>query len=429
MRIDLSNPDLYSKLYLPIITNRDRYLLMYGGRDSAKSHTASQKIIFNILNEKYCKVVCLRKIFADIKDSQFSKLASIIKAWGLEDLFHQTKSPLEITCKLNGNQILARGLDRPSKTKSVDDPTIVWFEEADEIGYKDYISTNTSIRGSNTLLQLILTFNPESEDGWINKEFFPPKSTYENKTDRFHYVESIKPKTTILHSTYLDNEFCTEDRAEVYQGLKNTLNNDDNFYKVYCLGLWGAALRGLIYNNWKLVDKMPDMAERKYSGYALDFGFTNDPTAILEMAFAHGEIWIKEICYKTELVNVSPNMPSIEREFKKIGIKREEITADSAEPKSIAELKGAGFNVKGAVKGKDSVSQGIDIMKRYPINIIKGSVNVVKELKAYRYVETKDGDLQNKPIDAFNHALDCARYWALRYLPKKRKGGIGITVA
>ena len=122
-------------------------------------------------------------------------------------------------------------------------------------------------------------------------------------------------------------------------------------------------------------------------------------------------------------------MPSIEKEFKRIGIKKEEITADSAEPKSIEELRGAGFNIKGAVKGPDSISQGIDILKRYPINIVKGSVNIIKELKAYRYAETKDGDLQNKPIDAFNHALDAARYWALRYLPKRQKGEIGITWA
>jgi phage terminase large subunit len=419
--IDISDKGLYSKTYIPIISDRQRYILMYGGRDSAKSYTAAQKVIFHCLNERYFKCVCLRKIFADIRDSQMETLWSVIESWGLQDYFKYTVSPLRIVCTLNNNQILARGLDRPAKLKSIKDITHIWAEEADEIALSDFVTSDTSIRSSysNALLQFILTFNPESEEGWINSYFFKHKSEYEKDDGSHTYIESSQPDTTILHTTYKHNEFCPQARGDRYERLKITMGEDDNFYRVFCLGLWGNALKGLVFDKVKYATKFPERSECKIHGYGLDYGFTNDPTAIIECALAHGELWFREICYKTGLVNTGKH--SIEAELKQKDVKsQEEIIAESAEPKSNAEIKRAGFNIKPVSKGKGSVEAGISSMKQYPINIV-GSPNMKKEAKSYKYALDKEGEPTNKPIDAWNHAWDAARYWFMERVMKPKK--------
>lgn len=414
ININISHPDLYSPIYRKIISDKSRYLVMYGGRDSAKSYTAQQHVLYMLLSEKYCKVVFLRKIYADIKDSQTETLWSVIQAYKLEKYFKYTKSPLEITCLLNGNKVLCRGLDKSHKLKSINSPTVVHIEEADEIQYEDYLKTDTSIRGpKGATLQLILTFNPENEDGWINDEFFPAKGEYEKSDGSHTYIKSPLPNTTILHTTYKDNEFCPEERGLRYERLSQKMA-DSNYFRVYCLGLWGNALKGLVFDNVKYRDRMPDMEHRKVSGYGLDFGFTNDPTAIVECCLAHGELWVEEIVYKTDLINVEPKSEdspyknhSIEYHLKKNRIKKD-IVADSAEPKSIKELKLAGFSIKGVKKGKGSIEASIAQMKEYTINICGSSPNLRKEFKSYKYEEHKadhESEFKNKPIDMWNHCF------------------------
>lgn len=430
IEVDLSDPGLYNPVYLPFLSDRSRYLILYGGRDSGKSFTAGEIVILRLLQESYCKCVLLRKIYADIKDSMFQTLVDIIADWNLESLFTWTVSPLRIEC-VNGNSVIARGLDRPAKLKSVKDPSMVWIEEADEIGLQDFIKTDTSIRHSspNTLLQMILTFNPEHEEGWIYDQFFPPKSDYETDSGLFHEVPSTKPNARILHTTYRDNEWCSGQRAELYESLKHQLGDSDNWYKVYCLGLWGNALKGLVFPNVAFRDEFPKPEECKIHGYGLDFGFTNDPTAIVECALAHGELWLREVCYKTGLVNTMnpgmPEVPSIESELTQAKVGRANIVADSAEPKSIRELQMKHFNISGVTKGKGSVEATLNGMKRYQINVV-GSPNLRKEFRSYHYAEDKEGNSTNTPIDAWNHGLDASRYWFMKYVMRGPSAGMAI---
>lgn len=427
--VDLSDPQLYNPVFVPLFEDRSRYIVLYGGRDSAKSHTAAQIAIHRLLSEPYYKLVLLRKVYADIKDSQFQTLIDIIQDWGLESLFTWTVSPLSIKCA-NGNSVIARGLDRPAKLKSVRDPSAVWIEEGDEIGLQDFIKTDTSIRHGNelTLLQMIITFNPESEEGWIYDQFFPPKSDYETPDGRFHWVKSTRHNAKILHTTYRDNRFCSAQRGELYESLKHQLGDSDNWYRVYCLGLWGNALHGLVFPNVAYRDKFPERSECKLHGFGLDFGFTNDPTAIVECAIAHGELWLRERCYKTGLVNVhnpkAPEHMSIEGELKKIKPGATAIIADNAEPKSIAEIRRRGYMVSATSKGKGSVEASLNAMKRYRINVV-GSPNLRKEMRCYSYADNNDGNPTNKPIDAWNHAIDASRYWFMRFV---MRGGSGMLV-
>ena len=425
IRIDLSDKSLYNDVYLDWLKSRKRCLLAYGGRDSAKSYSAAQKVVISLLSERYCKVVCLRKIFADIKDSQFETIWAVIETWGLEAEFQYTKSPLEIRCK-NGNIVLARGLDRPAKLKSVKDPTIVWIEEADEIAFEDFIKSDTSIRSSyrDALLQIILTFNPENESGWIAETFFPPaKLDYERDDGEFDYVPSPRDDTLILHTTYKHNQWCPPERAERYEALKYALGDDNNYYRVYCLGLWGSALRGLCYENIAYQEDFPGFEEWKVHGYALDFGFTNDPTAVVEVALCHGDLYVQELTYRRGLVNVEnpkiPGQPNIEAELVRNEIEKSElIIADSAEPKSILEIQNAGFDIRGVKKYAGSVREGVGHLRKYRLIVCGESPNLKKELKTYKFKEDKDGNLTNEPIDAWNHCLDALRYWVMYHLMK-----------
>jgi len=315
----------------------------------------------------------------------------------------------------NGNMIIARGLDKEHKTKSIKDPTGVWYEEMNEIGFNDFIKTTTSLRGG--IIQEIATFNPEMETDWINSYFFPAKENYEKAEGNFHYVRSIREDTTILHTTYKDNSYVTPQSAELLESFEDI---DENYYRIYTLGLWGGVLEGLVYDRWEIVDEIPK--EAKMLGYGLDWGYSNDPTAIVKIGKEGNTLFLDEVLYKKGLTNQQLASEMISR-----GIKyTDDLVADSAEPKSIQELFNSGFNVHPALKGQDSVRAGIDKLKQYELRVTGSSSNLIRELKHYRWKMDKDGNSLNVPIDAFNHGLDAVRYLVGFKMMGRRKRMIGV---
>ena len=398
MIIDLSNPKIYNQVYLPLLNDTHRYLLMYGGRDSAKSYFAAQKVIIDTMRKPYSRFILVRKVYADIKDSQYQTIKDIVLAYGLIDHFHFTENPLRIVFKRNGNTILSRGLDKEHKTKSIKDPTGVWYEEMNEIRFNDFLKTTTSLRGG--VIQEIATFNPEMETDWINAYFFPNKQSYEKPDGNFHFVPSIRNDTTILHTTYKDNKYCTEQSVELLESFKQT---DENYYKIYSLGLWGGVLEGLIYENWEIIQNVPKEAE--LIAYGLDFGFTNHETAIAKVYVNGKDLIIDEVLYGKGLSNIQ-----IATALKEIGIGKDEVIADSAEPKSIAQIFDLGINVYDSIKGKNSVLAGIQKVKEYNIKITAKSRNGIRELKHYRWKMDRNGESLNEPIKMYDHLLDGVRY-------------------
>jgi phage terminase large subunit len=390
---------------------------LYGGRDSAKSYFAAQKVLIDTMRKPYSRYILLRKIYADIKDSQFQTIKDIISNYGLIDYFTITENPLKITFKPNGNYILARGLDKDYKMKSIKDPTGIWYEEMNEIAFTDFLKSTSSLRGG--VIQEIATFNPELEDSWITNYFFPPKESYEREDGNFLKVDSIRKDTTILHTTYKDNQFVTEQSIELLESFKQV---DYHYYRIYTLGLWGGVLEGLIYDKWDVVDKFP---EEEVVYYGLDFGYSNDESGVVKVCFKGDDLFVEEVLYQKGLTN-----QDLANEFRKIGITDNElIIADSAEPKSIQELYREGFTIRGAIKGTDSIRNGIDILKRYKIHVVRGSNNLIRELKNYRWAMDRDGKSLNVPIDKLNHLLDPLRYVALykNYVPGKRMLKVGTV--
>jgi phage terminase large subunit len=247
--------------------------------------------------------------------------------------------------------------------------------------------------------KVIIDFNPDDENIWINTEL-EQKRLFE------------KGDVDVIVSTYKDNTFLPKSLVSEIEYLEKT---DPEFWKIYGLGQYGK-LFGLIFEDYKVVDKIPDTAT--LIAYGQDFGFTNDPSAMVGVWKQDGELWIKELIYQRGLTN-----QDLAIKYRDLGIQsHEEIIADSAEPKSIQELTNQQFRVNGAEKGADSIKNSIDILKRYKLNITQDSSNLIKELRTYKWMLDKTGNSINKPVDYNNHAIDAIRYVALNKLGHNNNG-------
>lgn len=203
-----------------------------------------------------------------------------------------------------------------------------------------------------------------------------------------------------IKSTYRDNRFLSENIRRSIEARRLT---DPAWWTVYGEGDVGRA-EGVILTNWDQVAAMPE--EYQWRVYGLDFGFTNDPTALLRVCLSGGELWVDELLYQTHMTN-----SDISAQLKQCGVeRREKVLADAAEPKSIEEIYRAGFNIKPAPKGPDSIKAGLDLLKQYRIHVTKRSLNLIKELRNYVWQTDKEGRPVNKPIDGFNHGIDALRY-------------------
>ena len=218
--------------------------------------------------------------------------------------------------------------------------------------------------------------------------------------------QDMNGRVTVIRSTYKDNLFCP---PEIIKDILLRASKDENYKRVYIDGLPGVAV-GLIFESFKVVDKIPEGARLVGSG--LDFGFTNDPTALLSVYKSGGELYCDELIYDNGLTNHDIDKVARSMEFDV----RSEVFADSAEPKSIRELEVLKWNIYPTEKGADSIRNGIDILKRYDINVTKRSVGLIKELRNYKWAIDRDGKPLNKPIDNFNHSIDAIRYLALMRL-------------
>ena len=220
-------------------------------------------------------------------------------------------------------------------------------------------------------------------------------------------------------TTYRDNAFLNPNIREKIESYEPTPENiargtaNEYRWKVYGLGEVGR-LEGLVFPDFQVSSEFP--TEYKWRVFGMDFGFTNDPTTLVEIRYAHGNLYWKEHIYETGLTN-----PDISDKMHSLGLDGIQIIADSAEPKSITEIKRRGWNIKGAVKGKDSINQGIDAIKRYKCYIDSSSKNLIEEFSSYTWDKDRDGNPTNKPVDKFNHGIDAGRYALSRKILKPKK--------
>ena len=213
---------------------------------------------------------------------------------------------------------------------------------------------------------------------------------------------------TLIISDHRHNTFLDEAIHNKIEAIE-----DEELWKVYARGLTGK-LEGVIFRDYNVVPSVS--LDAKLIGYGLDFGFTNDPTALVAVYNQSGELLIDELIYSKRLLN--SDIDALLRDLNING----RIVADSAEPKSIAELCQYGWNVEPAKKGADSIRQSINTLKKYKINVTQRSHNIRNELNSYKWVQNKDGKLENKPVDYMNHSIDAIRYVCLNLLDNISQG-------
>lgn len=230
-----------------------------------------------------------------------------------------------------------------------------------------------------------------------------------NPTNEFWFYTDLKGRDDVdfITLTYLDALDALDPR--IVQAIEARKDNK-KWWQVYGLGQLGEV-EGKIYTDWKIIDEIPH--EARLERFGMDFGYSNDPTAIVAIYKYNGGFIIDEITYQKGLSNKQI------ADILKNQNSRAIVVADSAEPKSIDEIRLYGVNIIGAVKGKDSINQGIQFVQDQRISLTKRSINTIKEYRNYLWDEDKDGRTLNKPIDMFNHSMDAIRYGLDSYRPRQ----------
>ena len=291
-----------------------------------------------------------------------------------------------------------------SKLKSLASYNEVIIEEADEVNEEDFMQLDDSLRTLKSDIRIILLFNPPDRNHWIIKRWF---NLVESGVDGF-YLPQLKQMyehdTCFIHTTYLDNvvniDASTRENYERYQTIR------PDYYHNMIQGLVSEGARGRIFRNWQIIPDA-EFEELPYpSYYGLDFGFTNDPTALTEIKEHNENVWFRELLYERGLTN-----PAISRRMDQLGVsKSAPIYADSAEPKSIRELQLEGWNVLPSLKGADSVRAGIDMLLEKQVAYTESSTNFAVENQNYKWALDRNKEPTNDPIDDFNHLMDAGRY-------------------
>jgi len=382
---------------------RGRYRVVKGSRASKKSKTAALWFIYHMMKHAGSNTLVVRKVFSTLKDSCFTELKWAIERLGVSGLWKTTESPLSMVFIPTGQRIIFRGLDDPLKNTSltvkVGHLCWMWIEEAYEVlKESDFDTIDESIRGmvpTHLFKQVTLTFNPWNEKSWIKKRFFDCDDD-----------PNILSKTT----NYMCNEFLDDADYALFLDMKT---NNPKRYKVAGLGRWGLS-EGLVFDNFK--EQCFDYKSKAFrtnhqnlvSAFGLDFGYTNDPTALFcgLLDGDNKQIFVFDEIYEKGLSN--------KRIYEKIvskGYRKEKIRADCSEPKSIADLRDMGLRrIIGARKGKDSVNNGISHIRDYKIIIHPRCVNFLSEINNYMWDKDQFGGFINRPIDGYNHLMDAMRY-------------------
>lgn len=352
-----------------------------GGTSSGKTYTIIDLLFCLGMEEPEQVITVVGQDIPNLKKGAYRDAKHI---WGNSELYQQwygkpNETERIFTCT-NGSIIEFNSYQDEQDAKS-GKRDYLFLNEANGIDYKIYWQLE-----ARTRKKVFIDYNPST---------------------RFWAHDLMgKDNVKVIISDHRHNPYLSQEEHDRIESIE-----DKELFKVYARGLTGK-IDGLIYTNWTLVSEMPTDFKRRWIG--LDFGFTNDPTGIIDVMLSDGQLWLDEIEYKTGMLN-----SHIAESIKDNGLQFYEVIADSAEPKSIAELKAMNLKIEGAEKGPDSIKNGIDILKRYKFNVTSSSKNLKTELNSYKWKIDKNGNTLNVPIDAFNHLLDPLRYVALNKLNVK----------
>jgi len=377
-----------NKVFKHLKSSKKKIVVEQGGTRSGKTYNILLWIVFDYCDRETKKTITIcRKTFPAVRGTVMRDFFDILKGYDLYDEIYHHKSSNEYY--LNGNRIEFISLDEPQKIRGRK-RDLLFINEANELNYEDWQQLIF-----RTTEKIVIDYNPSDEFHWI----------YDQVLTR----EDVE----FYQTTYKDNPFLSNVIKEEIERLQNI---DANYWIIYGLGERGQS-RSLIYS-FQTIREVPPEAKRV--SFGLDFGFSNDPTSLVETFILNDNMYVKEWIYRTGMTN-----QDIANEFKRLKLdRRDEIFADSAEPKSIEEIHRMGWNIKPTFKG--AINIGIDMIRRYNLIVTEDSINTIKELRNYKYVEDKNGQLTNKPIDAYNHSLDSLRYSIVNKLSRPNYGQYAI---
>lgn len=387
---------VFTDLFKAFWSGEYNIFVLEGGSRSSKTHSIIQFWIdWSYKNRGKSKRVAVCRLKGTwISATVMKDFVDVLKFYGLyEPNMHNKTNKIY---RLFDTEFWFIGLDDAQKIHGFSSDAF-WINEAVEVGFDDYAQLMQRCTGFG-----ILDYNPAFEEHWIFDKLCK------------------RPKTKYMHSTMLDNPLISKNAKEQILSYEPTEENfkagtaDKRKWMIYGLGK-RAALEGLIFENWDVVREIPGWALEKHHRYGLDFGYTNDPTALADIAWNDNEVWIDEKIYETNLLNTD-----IGKKIRSHNLVNVKGYGDSAEPKSINEIYKMGINIHPVLKYPGSVVQGIDVMKRYKVHITERSLNFIKEWRNYTWTQDKEGKWLNVPSDRDNHGIDASRYVFMMELDQKR---------
>lgn len=385
--------DVFLPIYRPYVSDyTSRYNVYYGGRGSGKTYFVLSKLLIKGLREKRT-ILLMRKIYRKCKDSVWAELKAAVDRLQLTKYFTFYEGDYRAVCKLNGTVFKCEGLDEAEKIKGFSEISDVLLEEATEFSLEDFELIDGTVRSVkySLPLQIYCLFNPVAKTNWVFR--------------RFGFDTGITPANTfILKSTYLDNPHLSQDYIARMEQMKET---NPTRWRIEALGDF-VSLDKLIFQNYQVEDF--DYTQLKGQLLVgLDFGFITDPSAIVASILNEEE---KTIHIFKEWGGQGRTNQELIEVIKALGFSKSVIIADSAEMKSIEEIKRGGIiKIKPAQKGPDSVIHGIQKLLNYKLIVHPSCQGIITEFENYSWTKNKDGEYINKPLsNGFDHYLDSLRY-------------------
>lgn len=376
------------ELYKANTDGNYRTFVNQGGTSSGKTYTIMQVLFVYAMTEPNAVITICGQDLPNLKVGALRDAKTIINGseW-MREYFNVNESGSFITGR-NNSILEFKSYDNEQDAKN-GKRDYLFVNEANGIPYEIYWQLQIRTRK-----RVYIDYNPSARF-WAHDEVINTEGT------------------KLIISDHRGNPFLSEEEHERIEGIA-----DEELWKVYARGMTGK-ITGLVLTRWDVVDDLPPRDEWRGDWYGMDFGFTNDPTALEHVVLAHGELFVDEVIYEAGLTN-----PEIAQKAKAAGLTRGDmIVADSAEPKSIRELTNTGLWVTPSEKGKDSIAVGLDILRRYVIHFTRRSQGIIGNAKAYQWKKDRDGKRTNDPQDGNDHGIDAIRYVALLKLNTRRQTG------
>ena len=375
--------------YAPLFYSDKTYYLISGGRGSGKSTQAAAYFLIRLMGDEFFRGVVARYTQKSIKSSIYRDILDLAEQWAIKGFLKIDGD--EITNRLNGNMIITHAMKladgtMQAKGKGLAKVTHLLIDEATELpSEEEFIKLNDSFRTKDVERKIFILFNPTTKRHWIHKRWY-----IDGQPNPKWFVDH-----EFIHTTYhINAQNLDPKKIQEWERMKDL---DPEYYEHHIMGAWTEGIVGKIFSDWQVGTPPPGID----TTYGLDFGFASDPAALVKVCKHNGKMWVQQLIYETGLTN-----EDIHQRMVRLGVpKNAHIIADSAEPKSIEELKRKGWKVDPAYKGMDSIRTGIDKIKQYEVFVHPDSKDILDEYAQYCWKPGTD-----KPIDEHNHALDAIRY-------------------